>query len=259
MSGLGLVVFIALRLLSVLFIFVLPAQQVDITLHDGDYLNALTVQQCTNIPPGICCRRLIYEPIREFQNFEYVEFHNLKGLDIGSAWQTQARGNDRTTWMSGCAGLIQAAKAGPGDWHYRAEGLYDLTGANYISRSLLPSTMTSGVSEEDEGIRAFLGGGGELFASGVSSTSFQRVEAGESSSPNPAGDVDTTATELRQLLSTMQATDRWVWPDLIWIGEKIYKQQGGGQSLTYATDDSEQLVLENHSKCCTSDARPKSS
>ncbi|KAI9780318.1 MAG: hypothetical protein M1835_004514 [Candelina submexicana] len=234
---------------------------VNITLHD-DFLDETTTLTCINQPPGICCRRLVHG-FHRFYPQENAEFVGLNPFDIASVWETNTspqdyasetssdwswssdtshddQSQDGTKWTSGCGGVVKASKAGPGDWAYHfpptrgpGEAWEGISGANYVSGGGRIPFVQSGA----EGLRAFLGGGGRLFSSGRSAATF------ENDKPNGVKIGSDEAEKMITTVSGWAQTKDWVYPSLIVVKGKEYRQQGGGKSRVYVDGSGKQLDL----------------
>ncbi|KAI9722720.1 MAG: hypothetical protein M1812_001651 [Candelaria pacifica] len=235
---------------------------VNITLHD-DFLDETATQTCINQAPGICCRRLIHHPAYRFYPYEKADFEGLNHFDIASVWETNTspedyasesssdwswssdtshddNTEDASKWTSGCGGVVKAAKAGPGDWAYsspRTRGVGEVwegvSGANYVSGGTRMPFLQSGAV----GMRAFLGGGGTLFESGRGAATFE---------PEASNGVKVGASEANTMIGTVSGwaqTKDWVYPGLIAMGGREYRQQGGGKSRIYVDGSGRQLDL----------------
>ncbi len=135
---------------------------------------------------------------------------------------------------------MKASKAGPGDWAYNSpptrgpgEAWEGVSGANYVSGGTRIPFLQSGA----EGMRAFLGGGGRLFASGGSAATF------EADGPSSVKVGSDEAETMIKTVSGWAQTRDWVYPGLIVVGGREYRQRGGGQSRLYLDERGKQLDL----------------
>ena len=177
-------------------------------------------QLCTNIPPGICCRRINIDD----NNFNYMMagafFENLGPLDIASVWARRGA-------VDGCSGRPMETHPGPGDWHYQAYLPTQAVGASYIR---LPGSLPPDETEADwltaEGMLGLVWGGGRWFAKGAEAVI---GEGGNSIRFQRRGVVSGNRGK-----AYARATKYWKWPDMLEV-----------EGVEYFADESVPLLYES--------------
>lgn len=190
-----------------------------------------------------------------YVDFKAVSFEGMTALDLGVAWTNDYTAASRYAWTSACGGRVYGIVSGAGGGSGQAVEITEaqssrrggkIVGADYIHFSESQSLMAAA-----DGIRAFLGGGGEMFTDGRSASSFGDASIAASAdglSSSGAGgtgsigggpsssNVDATdladpgrATEVAYRLAGSTS----VYPDVLQIDRTRYTQQGSRTSLLY--------------------------
>ncbi|KAI9820734.1 MAG: hypothetical protein M1827_005104 [Pycnora praestabilis] len=218
------------------------------------------IQTCNNIAAGICCNfpdggnppnqiDLVYT----HQIYRYVLFNDLFDHNLAFAWGPDDRGDRdiidppgqlpyvnrrHRQWTSGCYGQVVDVDIGPGTkelprstTNARGTLIHPWTvGANYID---LPDGE-GGIAAAD-GLRAFLGGGGELFRSGRSNRNFP-PNSPRSNLPSALTGSD-VLEEWQGYFNAEDGPGYFQWADMVEVDGVVYKQREGDNSLIYASED----------------------
>ncbi len=256
--------------LLLLFFLALPrlSQQVNIVMRTSPNANgAISIAECNDIPPGSCCRRLKLPPsnmiawsamVRQgrYMEFKAAGFEGLTALDLGVAWTNDYTAASRYTWTSACGGRVYgivsgAAGSGPEQAVDITEAQSSRRGGKIVGADYIHFSESQPLMAAADGIRAFLGGGGDMFTDGRSTSSFGDASiaasadglsssGADSTGSNGAGssssNVDATnladpgrATEVADQLAGSNS----VYPDVLQIDKTRYTQQGSRTSLLY--------------------------
>ncbi|KAL8785962.1 MAG: hypothetical protein Q9195_008426 [Heterodermia aff. obscurata] len=213
-----------------LFLLPNPSTQVNVILRRFMDVRA----ECTNLPPGICCRAPIlpgeYAPGALHPPSD-INFRFLLPGDIAAGWKR--RGD-----IHGCSGYPYSTAHGPGNVHMNAwepmrpmsEDNY-FTGASYIS---VPASLPAGVGGKSlwlqaEGVMGLVWGGGEWFAD------VTKVWGVPGATRRRRGII----SELKGTVYAV-APGRWVFPDEITVNGMVYVS-GNTSALDYVGGDGRRL------------------
>ncbi|KAI9715293.1 MAG: hypothetical protein M1812_006104 [Candelaria pacifica] len=262
-----------------LLLLTLPrlSQQVTISLYMvlNPRTGAVAVAECPDHPPGVCCRRIRTPPSNmfdwaamrrtqgQYEGFKAASFEGMTSLDLGVAWTNDYSPASRYAWTSACGGRVYGVTLGAAgsaqtvfiDEAQSARRGGKIVGADHIHFDEAVPLMAAA-----EGIRAFLGGGGDLFDSGRSASSFgdasiaESGAAGSSSSgaggAGPSKRLDTS--DLADPEKASEVADRLagstsVYPSKLSISGTQFIQQGSRTSLLYR-DDKTGTILDYSTK-----------
>ena len=228
------------------------------------------LQTCTDIAPGICCR--IVTPSGNPQSFPFrrlyaATFSGLEPLDIAAVWAlSKAPGqpaNGRGV-NGGCTGRVAATHHGAGiggQWTFEADMQFAaanwgqqtvellgaqvgilidrVEGASYVRLPQCPGSNFSST----QGLKAFLGGGGQRFAptasgSGASSTQGVDQRRGVNARAIAHSDCHMQEGDLEE-----RGVRSWMWPSYIMVGDVMYTRRGGEHNLLYEDTLGEKLDM----------------
>ncbi|KAI9810882.1 MAG: hypothetical protein M1827_005741 [Pycnora praestabilis] len=184
---------------------------------------------------------------RTLAHWQQALFDNLVNGDIGAAWIHNPRvWQEASALVPGCHGLVLNAVSGPGRKVIVSQVVYPeridpayypsiITGASYVRLSDKDGD-TSFVAAE--GLRAFLGGGGQIFSSGRSSSSFDTSASSNTDvQPRPPTLNGGRSPGFEAAVDALETSAfQWVYPDAVQLGDSRYTQQGNSHSLLYLSE-----------------------
>ena len=104
-----------------------------------------------------------------------------------------------------------------------------MEGASYVRLSQCPGSNFSNA----QGLRAFLGGGGQMFAPTDGGSGASITQGVDDQHPVNARDITHRDCHMQQRDLDKRDGQSWMWPSYITIGGATYTQKGGEQSLIY--------------------------